>query len=68
MISILDIMFVKRFCLPSNIELDNSKLSLNQPSADINMSMYKDVMLPCVCDRYNHIACVLHGKCKFEKG
>jgi cytidine deaminase len=47
LIPLIDKMFIKRFCLPSNI--------------DIHSAVYKEVMLPCICDRYNHVACVIDG-------
>jgi len=48
MITLIDKMFIKRFCLPSNI--------------DIHSTVCKERMLPCICDRYNHVACILDGK------
>jgi len=47
--TLLDTMFLKRFCLPidSNIE--------SYEKGDININS-------CVCGHYNHIACVLKGK------
>lgn len=55
MSNILDKLFVKRFCLPvdTNIEkYENGELSINS----------------CLCGHYNHAACVLQGKWRFEKG
>lgn len=46
-------LFVKRFCLPSNIDLTlckNEELKINE----------------CLCGNYNHVACILSEK-RFEK-
>lgn len=50
---LIDKMFIKRFCLPSNI--------------DIHSPLYKDLLLPCICDRYNHVACILDGNVQSSK-
>ena len=53
--NLIDTMFIKRFCLPSNIDLN----------------LYEDGTLnidSCLCGHYNHIACILQGKCNFEEG
>ena len=55
MMNLLDNMFLKRFCLPvnSDIELyENGKANINS----------------CLCGHYNHAACILQGKWNFEKG
>jgi hypothetical protein len=47
--SLLDTMFIKRFCLPVNTNMDkyeNGEENINS----------------CVCGPSNHIACVLKGK------
>jgi cytidine deaminase len=52
--NLLDNMFIKRFCLPSNIDIEsykNGKQNLSQ----------------CVCGNHNHIACVLQGKDYYYK-
>jgi len=55
MLNLLDTMFIKRFCLPINSDIDSYENGkLNVPS--------------CVCGTYNHIACVLQGKGSYEKG
>lgn len=46
--TLLDTMFIKRFCLPSNSDV---KLYEN---GDCNISS-------CVCGNYNHISCILQG-------
>lgn len=49
--TLLDTMFIKRFCLPFNANIDlyeSGKCSI--PS--------------CLCGNYNHISCVLEGKGK----
>lgn len=51
---LLEKMFIKRFCLPidSDIELyENGNKMIN----------------PCLCGQYNHVSCVLQGRCVFEK-
>jgi hypothetical protein len=51
MLKLLDNMFIKRFCLPldADIELyENGTESINS----------------CLCGHYNHVACVLQGKGK----
>jgi hypothetical protein len=51
---LLDTMFIKRFCLPidSDIELyENGSSTLNK----------------CLCSTFNHAACVLQGKGVYEK-
>lgn len=54
MFSLLDNMFIKRFCLPSNTDIDNYENGIrNVPS--------------CVCSHYNHVCCVLQGKRNLEK-
>ena len=52
--SLLDIMFIKRFCLPSNIDIESYK----NGKQDISQ---------CICGNYNHIACILQGKDYFCK-
>ena len=55
MLSLLDNMFIKRFCLPINTDInlyENGKERINS----------------CLCGHYNHAACVLQGKRDFEKG
>jgi len=54
MTNLLEKMFIKRFCLPidSNIELyENGDKNINS----------------CLCGHYNHVSCVLQGKRKLEK-
>lgn len=54
MTSLLEKMFIKRFCLPvdSNIELyERGEININS----------------CICGHYNHVSCVLPGKLDFEK-
>ncbi len=53
--TILDKMFIKRLCLPT----------------DVNIDLYEngtETVSPCVCGHYNHVSCVLQGKWKFEEG
>jgi|694.fasta_scaffold137438_4 hypothetical protein len=47
--NIMDTMFLKRFCLPSNTDLDEFK----------NNNM---VASKCICGNYFHVSCVFQGK------
>lgn len=52
---LIDKLFIKRFCLPidSDIELyENGKKNINS----------------CMCGHYNHVSCLLQRKRVFEKG
>jgi len=51
---LLETMFIKRFCLPSN-----SDISLYE-NGEYNVTS-------CLCGNYNHVACVLQGKGRFKK-
>ena len=53
--SLLDKLFIKRFCLPNNT----------------NVELYENGTQnidTCLCSHYNHVSCVLQGKRSFEKG
>ena len=53
--SIFDTLFIKRFCLPANV--------------DISLYEIGDAKITsCLCGNYNHAACILQGKGCFEKG
>ena len=52
--SLLDTMFIKRFCLPINTNIEKYE------NGEINVSS-------CVCGHYNHIACVFQGKDRYFK-
>jgi hypothetical protein len=55
--TLLDNMFIKRFCLPSNIDIESYKRG-------------KQNISQCICGNNNHIACILQGKdyyCKKTK-
>ena len=52
--TLLDTMFIKRFCLPININIEKYE------KGEMNVS-------PCVCSHYNHIACIFQGKEPFVK-
>jgi hypothetical protein len=54
--NLLDTMFIKRFCLPHD-----SDISLYENGASHKISS-------CLCGNYNHVACILKGKWRFEKG
>ena len=47
--SLLDTMFIKRFCLPSNTNIEKYE-------------NFEGKITTCVCSHYNHIACVFEGK------
>ncbi len=56
MINTLDTLFKKRFCLPSNANIDNYENGSNT----INN---------CYCGNYNHVACIFQGKDRYiEQG
>jgi len=55
MIQILDTLFIKRFCLPSNVDIsvyENGNKKINS----------------CLCGNYNHACCLLQGKWRNGKG
>ena len=53
--SILDTLFIKRFCLPANVDISSYELGDTKITS-------------CLCGNYNHAACILQGKCRIEKG
>ena len=53
--SIFDTLFIKRFCLPVNIDISSYELG-------------DEKITSCVCGNYNHAACILQGKRGLEKG
>jgi hypothetical protein len=55
MMHLLDKMFIKRFCLPIDVNIDDYENGDN-------------LIPPCICGHYNHVSCVLQGKQQFEKG
>lgn len=56
MSQIFDTMFIKRFCLPSDVDISSYEIGMSHISS-------------CLCGNYNHACCILQGKewC-FEKG
>lgn len=54
MIHLLDKMFIKRFCLPSNTDINLYENGV-------------DVVPSCVCGNYNHVSCILKGKGRFKQ-
>ena len=54
--TLLDTMFIKRFCLPHDSDIESYENGICN-----NIS-------PCLCGNYNHVSCVLQGKGRFEKG
>lgn len=55
MTNLLDKMFIKRFCLPIDTDID----IYENGQGNIN---------PCLCGDFNHISCLLQGKWNYEKG
>lgn len=55
MFSLLDRLFVKRFCLPVNSDISSYEDGTNN-------------ITNCLCGEYNHVSCVLQGKWFIEKG
>lgn len=56
MTPICDILFIKRFCLPSNIDISSYKTGNSSVSN-------------CLCGNYNHACCIVKGKERhFRKG
>lgn len=56
MSQILDTLFLKRFCLPSDSDISLFENGESRISS-------------CLCGNYNHASCLLQGKQKcFEKG
>lgn len=54
MYNLLDKMFIKSFCLPSNTDLyqyENGTKNIDT----------------CLCGHYNHVACILRGKDVLQK-
>ena len=48
---ILNMLFIKRFCLPVNTDIESYETGINS----INKSSE-------ICGNYNHISCILQGK------
>lgn len=55
MTNLLEKMFIKRFCLPIDSEIELYE------SGNMNVNS-------CLCGNCNHVSCVLQGKWDFEKG
>ena len=55
MFNILDKMFIKRFCLPFDANIENYE------NGNTNIKS-------CLCGHYNHVCCVLQGKGDYDKG
>ncbi len=49
MYQILDSLFIKRFCLPSNADVTSYELGNSHVSS-------------CLCGNFNHAACTFEGK------
>ena len=52
--TLLETMFIKRFCLPVNSDVE----MYEKGESNINS---------CFCGNYNHIACIIKGKDRFPK-
>ena len=55
MSQIFDSLFIKRFCLPANVDV--SSYEIGDSTIDT-----------CLCGNYNHACCIFQGKQCFEKG
>ena len=55
MLNLLDNMFIKRFCLPTNTDIELYEKG-------------KEIIPSCLCGHYNHVSCILQGKWTYEKG
>jgi len=54
--NLLNTMFIKRFCLPINTDVNSYETG-------------KEVINNCLCGKFNHIACILSREIKWlEKG
>jgi hypothetical protein len=53
--SISDMMFVKRFCLPINTDMNSFRTN-------------RKVARECICGNYFHMACTFKGKLTLEEG
>ena len=51
MAQIIDSLFIKRFCLPSNVNLYDYENGTCKVEG-------------CLCGEYNHAACIIKGKCQ----
>ena len=54
MMNLIDTMFLKRFCLPTNSNIELYEKGHEHVSA-------------CVCGTYNHVSCILQGKGRYEE-
>lgn len=54
MLNLQDKLFMKRFCLPVNSDINLYENGL------INVNT-------CLCGHYNHVACILQGKGKYKE-
>jgi hypothetical protein len=52
--NLLDTMFLKRFCLSFDTDVEDYE------NGTCNITS-------CLCGNYNHVSCVLQGKGKFKK-
>lgn len=55
MTQVLDTLFIKRFCLPSNVDISSYEIGNKKITS-------------CLCGNYNHAACILQGKGNIGKG
>ena len=54
MSDILDTLFIKRFCLPSNVDIASYENG-------------KSNVASCLCGNFNHVSCILQGEGGFFK-
>ncbi len=50
--SLLETMFIKRFCLPYDTDIQSYERG-------------ECIISSCICGHYNHVSCVLQGKWNF---
>ena len=50
--SLLETMFIKRFCLPYDTDIQSYESG-------------ECIISSCICGHYNHVSCVLQGKWNF---
>lgn len=54
MYSLIDTLFIKRFCLPINADIESYETGMKNIDS-------------CLCGHYNHASCILKGKGRFEE-
>ncbi len=57
--NITDKLFIKRFCLPIDTDMEKIRKNKNNIKEQINN---------CICGNYYHMSCVFKGKLILDKG